>query len=1069
MTSNRIWALWCNSEGEFDVSSICLEVGGQINWVSVGLEIAPDQININSDADPKQEFCSYIFNPGRFQRSTIAKALVMFRRSNILADADLPVHLLKDRVCQAIEMELQNEVKDFDVSDDEFVDLNLQLWERFYSCCEQYHTKASQPIGLVALEQLGGMCIVKKNMFSLVRPCEFLEHLMLASDQLENGELEFEAEDRENYGNLIKLVGILSSIDRRLPNEMKIEIYSKLYELQMPTNVVSELIRKAMSQDYENQPLSREFLTELRQKLMTISDIPNAMMFLMHKLRLSDFDDQIGEIGDYHELSELQKNLDKVGNLFCSSIGKSVVSESLKQITAIRFSLCRNLLVLQQILIETLGLSNDTLERIRSHCMPETVIFVQSYFVMKWICETPISTRQIAINQKYDAINQLLTSLHLFDSFPKHSVVLASSDQTTLLEYFLKGRGSILSLVNLVKSEKGREFQIQVLNGAVNWQLTLIELLTRVGELIWPVTGGFVFGEWLIGTNQTILIEEYVRLNSWCEWNRCSREFILAVTMLNNGELYKAYDYFMRATRGVYTEKFLFNKILGCSADNQNLCKQTVIAQYYLKVIQLFEQKLALDCVIGMAEAAIKILSEIEAENGDQIQSQMAMFQSIVFMNHLKLEHFEEAYDSLINNVELERRREGLRQLVVCLFQKKRLDLLMHLPYVGLQSEFENIVEMRGRSMGIEENVHYKFLYAYHITKQNMRKAAFCMYEQAMRFQLECDTVSATEARYEGLLTCVNALNLVDPKYQFIAKPVVTRDHQRQAEKVVVEVLEIKDIKQEIVHTEAILALNHFQNRHSHQNPDGKILRLNAPELIGVLSSAHLYTMAIKVAREFHLNLEPIIKNLTSTCIDLSEEVFPKTDCWHWLQENNVTDLPPSNSPVNTAWNLLKKLVLSNENENEVKLKRACSEQILSSGSAFLPQWLLMEYRQMNSNELLHLFVKHGRLVEASEFAVELVWAMLGRGHEYFGLNNALLANAPALCFPINTMDLLLYNLKINIHENGNKMLEEDLEQLKLCLKNVSEICQYYKEKLVQVSKDKAQYEKHVVKAALVV
>lgn len=77
-----------------------------------------------------------------------------------------------------------------------------------------------------------------------------------------------------------------------------------------------------------------------------------------------------------------------VGHLFRSDTGISLVSESLHQIAVIRYALCRNLLILQQILIDSSDLPIDTLEYIRSDCMPETVVFVQAYYVMVWICET---------------------------------------------------------------------------------------------------------------------------------------------------------------------------------------------------------------------------------------------------------------------------------------------------------------------------------------------------------------------------------------------------------------------------------------------------------------------------------------------------------------------------------------------------------------------------------------------------------------------------------------------------------------------------------------------------------
>lgn len=74
--------------------------------------------------------------------------------------------------------------------------------------------------------------------------------------------------------------------------------------------------------------------------------------------------------------------------MFKSNTGVSLVAESLHQIAVIRFALCRNLLILQQILIDLSDLPVDTIEFIRSQCMTDTVVFVQAYYVMVWICET---------------------------------------------------------------------------------------------------------------------------------------------------------------------------------------------------------------------------------------------------------------------------------------------------------------------------------------------------------------------------------------------------------------------------------------------------------------------------------------------------------------------------------------------------------------------------------------------------------------------------------------------------------------------------------------------------------
>lgn len=79
INDSRIWALWCNSQGEFNVSSFFLTPGYSINWVPAALESPPDRysVSVEHGMDPRHTFCSYIFHPGKFQRSVIAKALVV--------------------------------------------------------------------------------------------------------------------------------------------------------------------------------------------------------------------------------------------------------------------------------------------------------------------------------------------------------------------------------------------------------------------------------------------------------------------------------------------------------------------------------------------------------------------------------------------------------------------------------------------------------------------------------------------------------------------------------------------------------------------------------------------------------------------------------------------------------------------------------------------------------------------------------------------------------------------------------------------------------------------------------
>lgn len=306
----------------------------------------------------------------------------------------------------------------------------------------------------------------------------------------------------------------------------------------------------------------------------------------------------------------------------------------------------------------------------------------------------------------------------------------------------------------------------------------------------------------------------------------------------------------MQCAKGVHQEPFFEKVILQSNVD---VTPSEASTQYFLRIIQLYEQYSSQDCVIQLAKAAIDEL--------DPSSPQLAMFQSIVFTNHLNLEHYEEAYHSLIANTEPSRRRDCLRQLVNCLFDKRRLDLLLNFPYIGLQDELENIIESRARSVAIEDNVYYDFLYAFYISRSTKRKAASIMYELALRCGLECgETLTGIERRYDSLLACVTALSLADENYRWIARPVMsdefsadvnnqdehdmeTDDVSPKPQKVIV--LELNAIRRELILTDAIITLS------KHELSTSTIVNANADELIAILSSNALYTDAVKLATAF--------------------------------------------------------------------------------------------------------------------------------------------------------------------------------------------------------------------------
>ena len=66
----------------------------------------------------------------------------------------------------------------------------------------------------------------------------------------------------------------------------------------------------------------------------------------------------------------------------------------------LRYMVVRNLIVLQHLLLNNFALNCNAMEIIRSKCIPDSEVFLQSYYVMNWIAE---STVDYAAIRRYGA------------------------------------------------------------------------------------------------------------------------------------------------------------------------------------------------------------------------------------------------------------------------------------------------------------------------------------------------------------------------------------------------------------------------------------------------------------------------------------------------------------------------------------------------------------------------------------------------------------------------------------------------------------------------------------------
>lgn len=99
-----------------------------------------------------------------------------------------------------------------------------------------------------------------------------------------------------------------------------------------------------------------------------------------------------------------------------------------------------------------------------------------------------------------------------------------------------------------------------------------------------------------------------------------------------------------------------------------------------------------------------------------------ATLYSLRFSYNLKLGHHAEAYQDMIANPDVTRRKDCLRQFLITLFERRELKALIDFPYNEMYEDVEKIIEARARSLDLMTNNYYDFLYSFHVMKGNMRK-----------------------------------------------------------------------------------------------------------------------------------------------------------------------------------------------------------------------------------------------------------------------------------------------------------------------------------------------------------
>ncbi|CAH0729818.1 unnamed protein product, partial [Brenthis ino] len=720
-----IWALWTQPDGDAVVTSSAL--GAEVSWRAVAAREPPPAL---PQLSSHQQYRDRLLAPGLFPSAVVKKALVMYRRTWGGGEAGAEAEL-GDACAAAVAARVRalGARADHDHSH-----LMHKCWSDLYSWCLQYMEGLQKPLGLMVSKhcgvgEAGWWCgVLRRCGVSLVRQLEPLERVMLSpEDSLpdamgEAGELSADA---------VRVVVAGARWERGASAAAAAELERRLFACAAPQHRLLPRLLHLLGAPHDapahaalDAPtLSPEQIDEITSILEPIKDLQNAVLELNDALKLD-----VPELDtcDDEETSEYD-------NLFASDLGVAIVTEAIRQMAEMRARVVRGALAALGAARGAGGVPGA------GHC----AVHWQAYRALLWL--------RAATVQRPSAGSS--------EAFRLKLTALGGESAEGGAEGGAAGEGGVAAAYAAAAGGRRARTHLAAARAPTHWHQALPLMAYHLAHQLWAVSGGFEFGWWLASINQPRLVQSYVALlEPWCEWNACSRQFILGLALLDVGEPEGAYTAFCRAAKGVSTEPFLRHLV---AAPDARLTQHQALVLYYMKVIKLFEIHDAGACVVRLAETAISI-----ADKDDQ---NLPMFQWVVFKWHLSGGRVSRALSAAAANPAPHARAAAAAQLLTTLAERKQLGALVACG--ALAGEAERAAAARAKLHDAHpHNPYYDFLYALHLSRHHYRKAAAVMYERAARCASERGA-GAGAARRRWLAAALTCLRLASPDHAFLARP----------------------------------------------------------------------------------------------------------------------------------------------------------------------------------------------------------------------------------------------------------------------------------------------------------
>ncbi|XP_050427595.1 uncharacterized protein LOC126837691 [Adelges cooleyi] len=486
-----------------------------------------------------------------------------------------------------------------------------------------------------------------------------------------------------------------------------------------------------------------------------------------------------------------------------------------------------------------------------------------------------------------------------------------------------------------------------------------MDCLNNLLEYTWPLINGSTLANFLLDEGRYNYIQRMSQLLDYSKWD----ETLVMSYMLNN-EPDKALD-------------VLKNDI------NKDI-------SHFLKTITLFEKHSYYEHAIQLGKHVL----EMSMHSGDE--SMTSMFHSNIFLNNLKIKAYSDAYNNILCLKDQDRKLNCLHTFVLTLLENGEKEKLLSFKFSGLQSSVEDIVLKKARSLSnADAELYYMFLCSMHDKYGKYKKLATTFYELYLR----ADSCMAQEQYLRLSLLYLESLS--PEKAWFVTTKLPFHSKSDDLYNKNNGLIQIEDLKK------------YCWLARARQQIEESTTDMDVLSVVSVLIMKHKYKEVMRLSKMWNLPMYYPLRELVKTCLTLTDP----NECekaWLWLADNEVIGNGIDSGKI--AWQFLETLVNRYEEKDQTSLHFHVADEMLMN-KAFLPSWLVKNYKERNIGELLQLYLSYGELINCADLILELFEI----ANQDNNLNNYSLGKT----VPTDIIECLIVNLKHHKLTLGDELLNK--------------------------------------------